>query len=92
MFQLCEEVLTLKVELQTIATQFKKKSALLKGGMLTTYETKSNNLTVLREETQQALHAIVGKVDQVHQLLVQARGAFTVREELSEPKRYVFNV
>jgi len=34
--------------------------------MLTPYETKSNNLGLLREETQQALHAIVGKVDQVH--------------------------
>lgn len=49
---LCEEVLSLKVEMQTIATLFKKKSQLQKGAKgLASYETKSNNLSVLREDT-----------------------------------------
>jgi hypothetical protein len=61
-------VLIVKVEMQTIATQFKKKSQLYKctKGGLASYETKSNNLVVLREDTQQALHAFVCKIDSIH--------------------------
>lgn len=60
--------------------------------MLTNYETKSNNLSVLREDTLQALHAIVGKIDQMHQLLVQTRSAFTVKEDATDSKRAYLNI
>lgn len=66
LISLCEEVLSIKVEMQTIATQFKKKSQLSKGKQVASYETKSNNLAVLREETQTALHGLVGKIDSLH--------------------------
>ena len=41
------------------------------------YEAKSNNLAQHREETFVAIHCLVGKFDNVQQLLVQARSTFT---------------
>ena len=33
------------------------------------YETKSNNLTALRDEVMTALHSVVGKIDALHSLI-----------------------
>lgn len=57
----------MKSELQNIATEFKKKNSLVKESRsLNNYETKSNNLGVLRDETLISLHSVVGKVDNAH--------------------------
>ena len=47
--------------------------------MLLSYEAKSNNLSVLRDETLTSLHSLVGKLDNTQQALVQARGLFTLK-------------
>ena len=47
--------------------------------MLLFYEAKSNNLSVLRDETLTALHSLVGKLDNTQQAMVQARGLFTLK-------------
>lgn len=47
--------------------------------MLLSYEAKSNNLNVLRDETLTSLHSLVGKLDTTQQALVQARSLFTLK-------------
>ena len=37
------------------------------------YETKSNNLTVLRDEVMTALHTVVGKIDMLHGLITSGK-------------------
>ena len=62
--QVCEDILKFKTELQNMATSFRKKANTLKDNrMLLTYEAKSNNLSVLRDETLTSLHSLVGKLD-----------------------------
>ena len=76
---MCEDILKLKTELQNTATSFRKKANNLKDNrMLLFYEAKSNNLSVLRDETLTALHSLVGKLDNTQQAMVQARGLFTL--------------
>jgi hypothetical protein len=70
---------------------FKKKSQQLRG-FSGAYETKSNNIAILREETQQSLHAMVVQFDQLHQLLIQTRSAFTVKTDVPEPKSHTLNI
>jgi len=63
-----------------MATSFRKKANTLKDNrMLLSYEAKSNNLSVLRDETLTSLHSLVGKLDNTQQALVQARGLFTLK-------------
>lgn len=47
--------------------------------MLLVYEAKSNNLSVLRDETLTSLHSLVGKLDSMQQAMVQARSIFTFK-------------
>jgi hypothetical protein len=42
------------------------------------YETKSNNLSVLRDEVMTALHSVVGKLDSVYSHLTSALQCFTI--------------
>ena len=80
MVQACEDILKLKIELQNMATSFRKKGNTLKENrMLLSYEAKSNNLSVLRDETLTSLHALVGKLDATQQDLVQARSLFNLK-------------
>jgi hypothetical protein len=65
-----------------VVTLLKRKQSLSKdsyGGVVELYETKSNNLTALREEVMLGLHALVGKVDAFQALLVSAKIAFTAK-------------
>lgn len=63
-----------------MATSFRKKGNTLKENrMLLSYEAKSNNLSVLRDETLTSLHALVGKLDATQQDLVQARSLFNLK-------------
>ena len=69
--QICEDILKFKTELQTIATQFKKKINIFKENRtLLNYEAKSNSMGQLRDETLSSLHSLVNKVDHVQQALV----------------------
>lgn len=80
MSQVCEEILKLKTELQNTATSFRKKANFLKDNrMVLVYEAKSNNLSVLRDETLTCLHSLVGKLDSTQQAIVQARSLFTLK-------------
>lgn len=70
----------MKTELQNTATSFRKKANFLKDNrMLLVYEAKSNNLSVLRDETLTSLHSLVGKLDSMQQAMVQARSIFTFK-------------
>ena len=61
---MCEDILKLKTEMQNAATSFRKKSNTLKENrLILSYEAKSNNLIVLRDETLTSLHSLVGKLD-----------------------------
>ena len=69
--QVCEDILKLKTDLQNTATSFRKKATTLKDSRaLLSYEAKSNNLNVLRDETLTCLHSLVGKLDAAQQSIV----------------------
>ena len=64
--QVCEDILKLKSELQGIATHSKKKINLFKENRsLLSYESKSNSLSLLRDETLSSLHNLVNSIDHV---------------------------
>ncbi len=50
------------------------------------YETKSNNLTALRDEVMTALHSVVGKVDAFYSLMAAGRQAFTAKPPMLKSK------
>ena len=88
--QVCEDILKVKTELQNTATSFRKKANTMKDNRtLLSYEAKSNNLNVLRHETLDSLHSLVGKLDTTQQALVQARSLFTLKLDESHA---IFNM
>ena len=78
-----DKIQELKTELQIIVQLINKKQSMSKevnyGQPSDLYETKSNNLTALRDEVMTALHSVVGKIDALHSLITTGTQIFTFK-------------
>lgn len=76
--KVCDEVMSIKGEVQNISKQLRRKVSMMKEDklVLSKIETKSNNLKVLGEDVVNYMHNLTAVLDNLHQNLTLMKRVF----------------